>query len=105
MKDHLGVGRGPENATSPDQVVAQLDIVEDLAIEADPNGAVGICHRLCPTGEIDNAEPRMSKTRTPVFKHAGPVGPTMRDCADHAPQQTACGHACFRLTEIARYAA
>src|SRR5438270_1027733 len=105
MKDHLGVGRGPEKMTSPDQILAQLDIVEDFAVEADPNGAVGTRHGLCPTGEIDNAEPRMSKTRKCVFKYAVPIGPTMRDCADHALQQAACGHARFWPAEIARYAA
>ena len=66
VDDDLGVGRRLEDVAAGDQLGAQLDVVEDLAVEGDPDGAVLVAHRLLAAVEIDDAEARVRETDVAV---------------------------------------
>ena len=78
MDDDLGVGRRLEHVAAGDQLGAQLDVVEDLAVEGDPNGAVLVAHRLPAAVEIDDAEARVGEADVAVDESAVAVRTAMR---------------------------
>ena len=66
VDDHLGVAAGSEDVAQAFKLVAQLDVVEDLAVEDDPQRAVLIRERLLAAGEVDDREPRMTEPGTTI---------------------------------------
>ena len=67
-----------EPVAARDQLRAQLDVVEDLAVEGDPDRAVVIRHRLRAAGEIDDREPRMGESGSRRTSTPAPSGPRWR---------------------------
>lgn len=53
-----GGGKAPPFAL---QFLAQLQVIEDFAVERDPHGAVVIVHWLMPAAEIDDAQAGVTK--------------------------------------------
>ena len=89
MDDDLGVGRRLEHVAAGDQLGTQLDVVEDLAVKGDPDGAVLVAHRLLAAVEIDDAEARVGEADVAVDESAIAVRTAMRQRSDHARQQSA----------------
>jgi hypothetical protein len=87
MKDDLGVGAGGKDMATRDHFVAQLDVIEDFAVEGDVDRAVGIGHRLLAAFQIDDGKPRMGQPDIVGGKEALRVRPAMGDGTDHALQQ------------------
>ena len=88
-----------------DQLVPQLDIVEDLAVEADPDRLVVVRHRLGAGGEIDDGEARMRQARFIVAVDALPVGTAMTQLSQHPLEQNARRNPAFERSEITRNSA
>ena len=63
VDDDFGVAAGSEPMAEPLELVTQLDVVEDLAVEDDPQRAVLVRERLLAAGEVDDREPRVTRAR------------------------------------------
>ncbi len=61
MKDDLGIGLRTKSMSFPDEFFTKFDVVEDLAVERDPQRAVTVRHRLTAACEIDDAQSRVSE--------------------------------------------
>ena len=61
----------------------QLEVVEDLPVEDDPQRAVFVGHGLLAGGEVDDRQPRVTEGRLPVAEDAEFVRPPIADGADH----------------------
>ena len=88
-QQHLGIGVGAETVPGRLKLVAQLEVVVDLAVVDDPVAAVGVGHRLLRrVGEVDDAEPTMAERNRAgnAVEDAPPrpVRPAMRDHVDMA---------------------
>ena len=66
MDDDLGIGLGREAMAAPQQGLAELDVVVDLAIEDGPHRAVLVGQRLAAALGGDD-------TKTPMAERHGPV--------------------------------
>src|SRR6478752_4975956 len=73
------------------QLFAQLDVIEDLAIERDPQLLVCGRHRLDATREVDDAQPRVSEAGLPVDVNSRIVRSAMADCRDHPADEFRVG--------------
>ena len=89
VQDDFGVRLRREAPPCAGQIGAQLDVVEDFAVEGDPDRSVGVGHRLVAGGQIDDAEPRMGQAGGSVLGYVDPGGirPPMPDRADHPLQR------------------
>ena len=79
-EDDLAVGVGDETVAEATQLLAQLEIVVDLAVIGQPVAPLGIGHRLAgPFGEVEDGEPTMAepKPRFGEMLDAEAVRPTM----------------------------
>src|ERR1039457_1511716 len=56
-ENDLGVGPSCESVSLLLQFLPKFNVVEDLAIESDPQRAVFDGHRLVTTGQVNDAEP------------------------------------------------
>ena len=65
------------------QLGPKLDVVEDLAVERDPQRAVLVGHRLMAAADIDDAESGVAERTRPVQVHTLGVGPAVRQRAGH----------------------
>ena len=54
---------------------AQLDVVEDLAVEDDPDRAVFVVDRLLAAREVDDAQARVRQPDGPLSWNPKPSGP------------------------------
>jgi hypothetical protein len=61
MQDHLGVAGCPEMAAFRAKLLAQFDIVEDLAVEGDREIARRVGHGLLAIAQADYREPHMAE--------------------------------------------
>ena len=77
MEDHFRVGPRREDVAGVDELLAQLDVIEDLAVERDPEAPILVAHRLLPAGEIEDAEPRVREAQRAVREHGFGVRPAM----------------------------
>jgi hypothetical protein len=93
MDDNLGVALGPEAVAACDELVPQLDVVENLAIEYDPQRAILVGQRLLSGGEIDDRESRMSEADVRIAVDAKLIRTTVLECAEHPLQRSSrrCG--------------
>ena len=71
---------------SPSSSAAQLDVVVDLAVEDDPEGAVLVAERLLPGGEVDDGEPGVGQAGPLVAVEAELVGAAVAHGPEHGPQ-------------------
>ena len=84
VQDDFGVGPGREPVALVGQLVAQFDVVEDFAVEGDPEPGLGVAHRLVAAGQIDDAQPRMAQRDGTVDVDALFVRPAVRDRGQHS---------------------
>src|SRR5258708_7934756 len=84
VQDGFGVAAGTELPAARDELGGQLDVVEDLAVERDPDVAVGRRQRLLAAREIDDRQSTMPEGGSLVEVDAGSVGPAMAHRLDHA---------------------
>ncbi len=84
VQDGFGVAAGAELPAARDQLGRQLDVVEDLAVERDPDIAVGRGERLLAAREVDDREASVAERRALVEVDAGCIGPAMAHGLDHA---------------------
>jgi hypothetical protein len=87
MQDDLGVARGAEPPAAAAQFLAQLDMVEDLAIEGDDEVAAGVAHRLATVGEGDDGKPDMGEPCLRRDEDALVVRPAVLHGAGHGAQR------------------
>ena len=87
VEDDLRVRPGGELVTAPDELLAQLDVVENLAVERDPERLVFVRHRLVSAGQIENAQSCVAQPHARVRVVADAVGPAVPQPLDHPPWQ------------------
>src|SRR5947207_178432 len=63
MQEDFGVRLSAEAMALADELLAKFDVVEDFAVEGDPERAVGARHRLAAAGQIENAQSRVREAR------------------------------------------
>src|SRR5207244_12510087 len=86
VQDDLGVrGRGEYVAFARERL-AQLDVVENLPVEGDPQAAVGVLHGLVAGGEVDDAPARIGEANWRGGVHPAAVRAAMPRQLDHATQ-------------------
>src|SRR5438094_3945856 len=98
VRDHFGVARGREAASGAPQLVAQLDVVVDLAVLHHRDGAAVDRDRLMPAGDVDDAQPRGRECRRWIDKCAAIVGAAVAQRGDHPLETVAVGR-----TAVERY--
>ncbi len=87
MKDDLGIGVGDELVSPAEEFFSEFDVVEDLAVEGDPERGVLVGHWLVATNEIDDAEASVRQTHAILGINPGIVGTPMRQHPDDPPQR------------------
>ena len=96
-EDDLAVGVGDKTVAEAAQLLAQLEIVVDLAVIGQPVAPFGIGHRLPgPFGEVEDGEPTMAepKPRFGEMLDAKTVRPSMGKTVGEGGK--------YRLCEIMR---
>ncbi len=101
MKQHLGVAGSSEAAAARLEIAAQLDPVEDLAVEGDGRAAVGEGHGLAAVAEADDRQAGMAEAAAVGDEVAVLVGAAMPDGAHHAHEKGLARSAAGGVTEIA----
>jgi len=91
MDDDLGVAAGAEGVAGGHQLGAQLDVVEDLAVEDDPHRLVLVGHGLLPRGQVDDREPGVGQAGVAVVVAPELVGATMEHRPHHVPERAHLG--------------
>src|SRR5690606_31415786 len=59
VHEHLGVRARAEAVAGPLELLTELDVVEDLAVEDDQEGAVLVAEGLRAAGQVDDAQARV----------------------------------------------
>ncbi len=65
------------------QLISELNVVKDLSVEGDAEGTVAVMHGLLPAGEIDDAQPGVTKTHVRVFVEASFIWSTVPQSSSH----------------------
>ena len=87
VQDRLGVAVGGEPVAPRLQFQPQLGVVEDLAVEDDPQAAVLVADGLLARAEIDDGEPGVAQAGLIVQVDAELVRAAVPDGAEHAPER------------------
>ena len=85
VHQHLGVAARLELVALGFELFTQLDEVEDLAIEHDPDLAVGAAHGLHAVFRVDHGQARMAQHRAAQGFNALLVHAAVLDAIDHFP--------------------
>ncbi len=85
--DHLGVGMRAETDAACDQLLPEFDVVEDLAVEGDPNRLVVVRHRLRAGGKIDDRKARMREAEAVAVACPLAVRAAMTQRREHPLEQ------------------
>src|SRR5574339_28828 len=93
VDDDFGVGTRVEAMPATFQLGAQLDVVEDFAVEDHPDGAVLVADRLVSAFDMDDAQARMRETDMRIVVKPETIGPAMTGRLDHPPEDGARGSA------------
>ena len=83
VHDDFRVALGGEAVPAGFQFRTQLEVVENLAVEDDPEGAVLVGDRLLAGAEINNAEPGVAQAGKAVEINAELVRPAMTNHRQH----------------------
>ena len=75
LQDDFRVALRLERVALGDQLLPDLPVVVDLAVEDDPQGAADVGHRLVAAAEVDDAQAAMAEAD--VVR--GPRAPNRRD--------------------------
>src|SRR3984893_14507799 len=86
MKNDLGIRAGGEPMSLSEQLFPEFEVVEDLAVEGDPERRVLVAHGLLATGKVDDAKPGVRQPHAVFRVKSGIVGPAMSQHADHPLQ-------------------
>ena len=89
VRDHLGVGVGPEAVAVRDQLAADLGEVVDLAVEDDLHRSVLVADRLVAGRQIDDAQPPVAEPDGAVEIVAAGIGPAVDHGVGHGDQSGA----------------
>ena len=82
--------------TAPrDQLLAQLDVVEDLAVEGDPDALVVVRHRLRAGRKIDDGKPRMGEAEAVAVARPLAVRAAVAQLREH-PAEAVSPEGCAR---------
>jgi len=88
VNQDLGVAARPEGMPAGDQLVAQPEIIINLAIEGNGDGAVLVVHRLRAVhGQVDDGEAPMPQRNRALDERAAAVGAAVGDDVGHALEQ------------------
>jgi hypothetical protein len=68
------------------ELFPEFHVVEDLAVESDPQRRVLVTHGLLATGQIDDAEPGVCQTHVVLHVKSGTVRPAMSQHPDHSSE-------------------
>jgi hypothetical protein len=91
VEDDLGVALGAEAVAGGDELRAQLDVVEDLAVEDDPQSLVLVGHRLLAAGQIDDRQAGVGQPGARVAVGPELVGPAVVHRPQHPGQSRGLG--------------
>ena len=91
VDDDFGVGLRVEPVACGHEALAQLDVVEDLAVEHDLDGAGLVVDRLVAGGEIDDAQARMREADSGRLEKAVAVRTAVVQRMDHPLEQAVLG--------------
>ena len=83
VHDHFGVAAGLELVAAPDEFLAQLHVVEDLAVERDPQRAALVRERLLARRQIDDRQPGVGKTGVAIAVDPELVRTAVAERASH----------------------
>ena len=97
MNDDFRVGLGIKAVPQRLHFAPQLDIVENLAVEDQPDFAIFVVDRLLTAGQVDDAEARVRHREPTLQEKSGAVGPTMMQAAQHRREFMT-----FRRTTVGR---
>ena len=86
MNENFGIGMRIEAVPARFQLMPQLHVIEDLAIENDPDVAILVMDRLLAAGEVDDAQTGMGQSDATVKPDAAAVGAAVMKPADHRRQ-------------------
>src|SRR5688572_18311564 len=86
MHDRFGVAVRAKRVAAFYEVLTQLDVVEDLAVERDPDRAVFVAQRLLARAQVDDGQAAMTQPDAGLDVIALLVRPTVQQRASHAPQ-------------------
>ena len=86
MKDDLRIGVCTKSMSFPYEFFTKFDVVEDLAVERDPQGAVIVRHRLTAACEINDAQARVPEAHARLDMDAPIVGAAMIEHRSHLHQ-------------------
>jgi hypothetical protein len=90
MEDDLGVAPRPEDVAAR-QLVAEVVVVVDLAVEDEPERPVLVRHGLPAGVRIDDGKPRVTQDDAPLAAHPMAVGPAMGEGRQHRRHGIAVG--------------
>jgi hypothetical protein len=99
LENNLGVAVGAEGAPQGFKLGAQLDVVVDLAIERDGEGAVIDDHRLGAASKVDDRQACMGEATGPVDEHTIAVGTAMMKRANGSLQNLTVGRYATELED------
>jgi len=86
VDDHLGVAARAEGVSQSLELRAQLEVVEDLSVEDDPERPVLVGERLLAGGKVDDREPGVGQAGALVTVDAELVGAPVMESARHRAQ-------------------
>src|SRR5260370_38839058 len=84
MQNYFGIGVGGEPVAPFEQDLAQLNVIEDLPIECDPEGTVFIGHGLGASLQVDYAEAGMPERGALVAIDGARIGSAMVERRNHS---------------------
>ncbi|MCY1236056.1 hypothetical protein D9M72_486920 [compost metagenome] len=90
MQNYFGVARGVEAPALGTQLIAQFDIIEDLAVEGDRQFTALVRHRLLAVAETDDRQARMTKSGLLVDEDAVLVWAAMGNRGNHSLEEVLC---------------
>ncbi len=89
MDDRLGVRMGVKPVAALLEVLTQLAVIVDLAVENDPLRTVLVMHRLLARGEIDDRQPPHREPDILMQVKTVVVRPAVNDRSIHRPEHLA----------------
>jgi len=96
VEDDLRVGVRVEPVPVSDEFLLQLQVVENLAVEDDPEGLVFIVDRLHPALYADNAEAGLAQHGMVVDVQSAFIGTPVAQHAQHGPHARGVEASAFR---------
>jgi len=91
VQHRLRVRLGDQAVAAPSQPLAQLHVVEHLAVHDDPERAVLVSDGLLAGLQVDDAEPRRTEADLLIQKQAELVWPAVADRGQHLAQEALIG--------------